>query len=87
MPAVCEEKSLSYCYTPSRQDLGTAMGVKRGCLMVMVREHEDYKELYQEMLSEVNCGLAEVPAHGASVDAVAREFFLTSRRTPVRYPK
>lgn len=54
MPAVCEEKSLSYCYTPSRQDLGTAMGVKRGCLMVMVREHEDYKELYQEMLSEVN---------------------------------
>merc|ERR1711992_122540 len=54
MPAVCEEKSLPYCYTPSRQDLGTAMGVKRGCLMVMVREHEDYKELFQEMLSEVN---------------------------------
>merc|ERR1712223_1850719 len=53
MPAVCEEKSLSYCYTPSRQDLGAAMGVKRGCLMVMVREHEDYKELYQEMLQEV----------------------------------
>ena len=54
MPAVCEEKSLPYCYTPSRQDLGSAMGVKRGCLMVMVREHEDYNDLYQEMLSEVN---------------------------------
>merc|ERR1712113_191963 len=54
MPAVCEEKSLPYCYTPSRQDLGSAMGVKRGCLMVMIREHEDYKDLYQEMLSEVN---------------------------------
>merc|ERR1712079_388690 len=53
MPAVCEEKSLSYCYTPSRQDLGTAMGVKRGCLMVMVREHEDYKDLYQEMVQGV----------------------------------
>ena len=26
-----------------RQDLGSAMGVKRGCLMVMIREHEDYK--------------------------------------------
>ena len=25
------------------------MGVKRGCLMVMVREHEDYKELYDEV--------------------------------------
>merc|ERR1712133_32574 len=54
MPAVCEAKSLPYCYTPSRQDLGSAMGVKRGCLMVMVREHEDYKDLYQEMMSEVN---------------------------------
>merc|ERR1712003_595484 len=53
MPAVCEEKSLPYCYTPSRQDLGAAMGVKRGCLMVMVREHEDYKDLYQEMVQEV----------------------------------
>merc|ERR1711902_113812 len=51
MPAVCEEKSLPYCYTPSRLDLGSAMGVKRGCLMVMIREHEDYKDLYQEMLS------------------------------------
>merc|ERR1712066_1099372 len=53
MPAVCEEKSLPYVYTPSRQDLGTAMGVKRGCLMVMVREHEDYKELYDELTQEI----------------------------------
>ena len=53
MPAVCEEKSLPYVYTPSRQDLGTAMGVKRGCLMVMVREHEDYKELYEELKTEI----------------------------------
>jgi len=54
MPAVCEEKSLPYVYTPSRQDLGTAMGVKRGCLMVMVREHEDYKELYDELAQEIS---------------------------------
>jgi len=53
MPAVCEEKSLPYVYTPSRQDLGTAMGVKRGCLMVMIREHEDYKELYDELTQEI----------------------------------
>jgi len=53
MPAVCEEKSLPYVYTPSRQDLGTAMGVKRGCLMVMVREHEDYKELFEELTEEI----------------------------------
>ena len=36
-----------------RQDLGSAMGVKRGCLMVMVREHEDYKELYDELTQEI----------------------------------
>jgi len=53
MPAVCEEKSLPYVYTPSRQDLGSAMGVKRGCLMMMVREHEDYKELYDELTQEI----------------------------------
>merc|ERR1719450_386056 len=53
MPAVCEEKGLPYVYTPSRQDLGTAMGVKRGCLMMMVREHEDYKELYDEVDAEI----------------------------------
>merc|ERR1712061_59502 len=53
LPAVCEEKNLPYVYTPSRQDLGTAMGVKRGCLMMMVREHEDYKELYDEVEAEI----------------------------------
>ena len=29
------------------------MGVKRGCLMVMVREHEDYKDLYDELTQEI----------------------------------
>merc|ERR1740123_732247 len=53
MPAVCEEKGLPYVYTPSRQDLGTAMGVKRGSLMVMIREHEDYKDLYDELETEI----------------------------------
>ncbi|KAG7190766.1 hypothetical protein KM043_006838 [Ampulex compressa] len=29
LPVVCEDKDIPYCYTPSRQDIGTAMGVKR----------------------------------------------------------
>jgi len=33
--------------------LGTAMGVKRGSLMVMIREHEDYKELFDECKTEI----------------------------------
>ena len=54
LPAVCEEKNLPYVYTPSRADLGAAMGVKRGSLMVMIREHEDFKELYDECKSEMD---------------------------------
>lgn len=53
LPAVCEEKDIPYIYTPSRQDLGTAMGVKRGSLMVLIREHEDYKDLYEEVATEI----------------------------------
>merc|ERR1711935_28950 len=53
LPAVCEEKGLPYVYTPSRALLGQAMGVKRGSLMVMIREHEDFAELFQECKGEV----------------------------------
>lgn len=53
LPGVCESKDIPYVYTPSRQELGTAMGVKRGSLMVLVREHEDFKELYDEIKQEI----------------------------------
>ncbi|KAM3957993.1 NHP2 ribonucleoprotein [Aphomia sociella] len=53
LPAVCEEKDVPYCYTPSRKDIGSAMGTMRGCIMVLVKEHEDYKDLYDEVQSEI----------------------------------
>ena len=53
LPSVCEEKGLPYVFTPSRALLGQAMGVKRGSLMVMIRKHEDFAELYQECKDEV----------------------------------
>merc|ERR1712098_968744 len=53
LPAVCEEKGLPYVFTPSRALLGQAMGVKRGSLMVMIKEHEDYEELFKECKGEV----------------------------------
>ncbi|XP_076651336.1 NHP2 ribonucleoprotein [Halictus rubicundus] len=49
LPVVCEDKSIPYCYTPSRQDIGNAMGVKRGSLMVLIKEHPEYKDLYEEI--------------------------------------
>merc|ERR1719163_763831 len=53
LPAVCEEKGLPYVFTPSRALLGQAMGVKRGSLMVMIRKHDDFAELFQECKDEV----------------------------------
>lgn len=53
MPGVCETKNLPYCYVPSREDLGSAMGVKRSAVMVLIRKHENYADLYDECQSEI----------------------------------
>jgi H/ACA ribonucleoprotein complex subunit 2 len=53
LPAVCEEKDIPYVYVPMRQDLASAMGVKRPCLMVLVRPHEEYQELFDECEAEM----------------------------------
>ncbi|KAL3274528.1 hypothetical protein HHI36_015910 [Cryptolaemus montrouzieri] len=53
LPAVCEEKDIPYVYTPSRRDLGGTMGVKRGCLMVLIRPHSEYQEAFDELAEEV----------------------------------
>ncbi|VVC36092.1 50S ribosomal protein L30e-like,Ribosomal protein L7Ae/L30e/S12e/Gadd45,H/ACA ribonucleoprotein [Cinara cedri] len=53
MPGVCETKNLPYCYVPSREDLGSAMGVKRSAVMVLIRKHENYANLYDECHSEI----------------------------------
>jgi len=55
MPAVCEDKGIPYIYVPTGRDLGTAMGVKRCTLVVLIRPHADYKELYDECYEEVKC--------------------------------
>ena len=53
MPAVCEDKDIPYAYTPSRLELGHALGLKRTSLMVLVRPHGDYQELYDEVKKEL----------------------------------
>ncbi|KAF5292586.1 hypothetical protein FQA39_LY13919 [Lamprigera yunnana] len=53
LPGVCEDKDIPYCYTPSRADLGAVLGLKRGSLLALVREKEDYKELYDELHQEI----------------------------------
>lgn len=53
LPAVCEDKDIPYCFVPARHDLGAAMGVKRGCLTVLIREHAEYKDVYDELKAEI----------------------------------
>ncbi|CAL1279575.1 unnamed protein product [Larinioides sclopetarius] len=53
MPGVCEDKGIDYIYTPSREDLGLAMGVKRSCLMIMVKEHPDYKDMFDDCRKKI----------------------------------
>lgn len=57
LPAVCEDKGIPYAYTPSRIDLGAAMGVKRGTVTLLIREHPDYQEQFNELKAEIG-GLA-----------------------------
>lgn len=54
LPAVCEEKGIPYVYTPSRADLGAAMGVRRGTVALLVRENDDYKDLYDELKQDIS---------------------------------
>lgn len=53
LPIVCEEKQIPYCFVPSKQDIGTAMGVKRGALMVLIKEHDEYKDIYDELKATI----------------------------------
>ncbi|KAK3095611.1 hypothetical protein FSP39_016645 [Pinctada imbricata] len=53
MPVVCEEKDIPYCYVPSKQDLGSALGGNKSSCILMIKQHEDYKELYNECYTEI----------------------------------
>ncbi|PIK58641.1 putative H/ACA ribonucleoprotein complex subunit 2-like protein [Apostichopus japonicus] len=53
LPAVCEEKDIPYCYVPSKEELGTALDVKRTVCCVLVKESDDYKEHYDECFKQV----------------------------------
>lgn len=53
LPGVCEDKDIPYVYTPSRKDLGATLGVKRGCLMVLIRPNDEYKDAFEECKQDI----------------------------------
>lgn len=54
LPAVCEEKNIPYIYVPFRTDISTAIGIRRPALMVLIKKHDDYAELYEECEAKMN---------------------------------
>ncbi|BES87930.1 unnamed protein product [Nesidiocoris tenuis] len=53
LPAVCEDRDIPYCYVPSKDDLGTAMGVKRSVICVFIGLNDGLQEAYDEVASEI----------------------------------
>ncbi|VDM65153.1 unnamed protein product [Strongylus vulgaris] len=49
IPALCEELEIPYVFTPSREQLGLAAGHRRPAILLLIRPHPDYQELYDEV--------------------------------------
>ncbi|XP_037080991.1 H/ACA ribonucleoprotein complex subunit 2-like protein [Pollicipes pollicipes] len=54
LPAVCEEKSIPYVYVPCKEDIGAALGRKKGCIMALIQPHDDYTDAFQECSEEIH---------------------------------
>ncbi|MBN3291741.1 NHP2 protein, partial [Polypterus senegalus] len=55
IPVLCEDKSIPYVYIPSKVDLGSSAGSKRPTCVLMIKQHDDYQDAYEQCLEEVSC--------------------------------
>ncbi|XP_028669030.1 H/ACA ribonucleoprotein complex subunit 2-like protein [Erpetoichthys calabaricus] len=55
IPVLCEDKSIPYVYIPSKVDLGSSAGSKRPTCVLMIKQHDDYQDAYEQCLDEVSC--------------------------------
>jgi len=53
MPVVCEESGIPYCYVTSKEDLGAACGSRRQTCVVLIKQHDDYKDKYDKCFNDV----------------------------------
>lgn len=54
LPIVCEDKNIPYCFVPSKKDIATALGAKRPCIVALISQDEEYKELYDKCYTKVS---------------------------------
>ena len=60
LPILCEEKEITYVYTPWKEDLGAAGSTKRptSCIMIVPKKDSDYLSLLDECKTEIK----DIPA-------------------------
>lgn len=54
LPIVCEDKSIPYCFVPSKRDIALALGAKRPCIVALITSDEEYKDLYDKCYKKVS---------------------------------
>lgn len=54
LPIVCEDKNIPYCFVPSKRDIASALGAKRPCIVTLITEDEEYKDLYDKCYKKVS---------------------------------
>lgn len=65
LPIVCEEKKIPYVYVPFRSDISAAIGIRRPALMVLIKKHDDYADLYDECEASIKEITAQFMAQNA----------------------
>ncbi|XP_063926270.1 H/ACA ribonucleoprotein complex subunit 2-like protein [Zophobas morio] len=53
LPIYCEDNNLPYCFVPSKLQLGAAGSTKRPTSCVMIKTHQDFNDLYEKRVKEV----------------------------------
>ncbi|XP_075209869.1 NHP2 ribonucleoprotein [Lycorma delicatula] len=54
IPILCEDNSLPYCYVPTRNDIGSAMGIaNHGPIIALINPKKEYQELYDTVWEKV----------------------------------
>jgi H/ACA ribonucleoprotein complex subunit 2 len=50
---ILEEANIPYVFVPSKEDLGSIIRANRTCCLLMIRPHNEYKELYDEIIEKI----------------------------------
>ena len=53
LPIVCEDRNIPYCFVESKKGIAASIGAKRPCIVALITEDEDYKDLYDRCYKKV----------------------------------